>query len=615
MPNSTTKRVIRAAAALLLLALPLAAQQQPAPAPAPQATFKSEVRQVLLDVVVSSGDHPVTGLKQDDFSIFEDGKPQQILSFEAHAPASEAATTKRLALPQLPRNTFLNAPTGYDDLPLNILLYDVLNTPTDAQPFAHKEVIRFLQNKPTGSRFAIFVLSDRVHLLQGFTDDERQLIAAMSRKQTGSYASTTYQPAESVNDTSSQLSDADILPPNDANAQALVDRMQHMESVVGNFLLLQRVEKTVNAFLDISNFVAGLPGRKNLIWLSGSFPSQILPGNDPVAPFDTALGIAPELRRAADAFAAQRIAVYPVDIRGLEVNPVFGAANSRVYRSSDSFNASRAKFSQRVDAEHATMDKVAEDSGGRAFYDTNGLRKAIATGTDDGATYYTLSYSPTNKKFDGSLRSVRIAVAHSGYHLAYRHNYLADEDTAMPDKPPVPPSDTVTAAMRLGAPSTHDLVFKVHLAPLGSPSPITPAQITQLSKSPAFESQKNWDAVKIQRYDIEFALLGRQLSFASVANGAHKGSFDFVFAAYSTDGSALIAQQYRADQSFSQQEFEEIRKGIYQAHEVIDIPASATWLRLGVHDALSNRIGSLEIPLPLAPEPQAATNVTSPVTR
>ena len=141
-----------------------------------QATLKATVRQVLVDVVVTDRkNHPVTGLRQEDFSVLEDGKPQRIVYFEAHRPRVNAPSGKAPALPGLPADTFANVPAANNQSPLNVLLYDLLNTRLTDQPFAHKEIVKFLHNRPEGSRFAIFVLGDRLHLLQGFTDDENSL--------------------------------------------------------------------------------------------------------------------------------------------------------------------------------------------------------------------------------------------------------------------------------------------------------------------------------------------------------------------------------------------------------------------------------------------------------
>jgi VWFA-related protein len=592
---------------MLIVSLPATAQQPADPSSADQAvtTIKANVRQVLLDVVVTDAKrHPVTGLRQQEFSLTEDGKAQPIAFFEAH---SAAAALPPAALPVLPVNTFINLARTPQTLPLNVLLYDVLNTPIDDQPFAHKELVKFLQHKPAGSRFAIFVLSDRLRLLQGFTEDEQRLIAAVDHG-AQSQRSTTYQTPEEEHGASSQLSDSGLLPANDPAAQAMLDRMQHMETVAGNYFLTQRVEKTVAAFADIAAFVNGLPGRKNLIWLSGSFPVGIFPGNDAIDAYGTAVSYSADLRRATDLLTVGEVAVYPVDIRGLTVNPVFGASSPRIYRSPAAFAAAHGQFGQQIDAEHASMDQIAGDSGGRAFYDTNGLQEAIAAGADEGANYYSLGYTPSNTRFDGSLRHIRVSLASKGYRLEYRRSYLAD-DSVLSERQQNAAPDHVKAVMRRGAPEAAELIFEAHVAPQGGPLALTPAQITQLSQFPAFASQKKWDEIRMQRYSIDYAMLGRQISFLLTPDAHHHAAIEFLFAAFDRDGNTMFGLRTADQEAFSEQDLEKLRKGAYRVRQTLDIPAAAAWLRLGVHDIIANRIGTIEIPLPLAaPAPQSNAN-------
>lgn len=570
-------------------------------------TLKSEVRQVVLDVVVTDRkNQPITGLHQQDFSVSEDGHAQQILSFEAHTSASSA--NKPPEPPKLPVNTFLNLPTGYDDLPLNILLYDLLNTPVESQPLARSEVVRFLKAKPPGSRFAIFVLGNHLRLLQGFTDNERQLTAAMQRKEASSQPSAALHASETAHDSSAQLSDSGLLP-NYSEAQAMLDRMQHMESVSENYYLAQRVEKTVAAFADIARFVSGLAGRKNLIWLSGSFPANVFPGDDPVEPFDTSLSFSAELRQATDLLTAGQISVYPVDVRGLKTNSVYGSDNSRQYRSGGSMGNAHTRFEQQTAAEHSTLDKVAEDSGGRAFYDTNGLEQAIATGVEDGSNYYTLSYSPSNKNFNGNLRKIHIALNGKNYHLSYRRSYLAD-DNSTSNPATSPASGVLDVTMRRGAPVAHGLVFEVHPAPQGQATVVTPEQITQLTKFPAYAAQKKWDDVKVQHCNIDFAILGKQLSFKSLPTGVRVGKFKFAFATYDAEGIGMFGQEVNAEQQFSAKEVADLRSGAYRVRHEFDIPSGAAFLRVAVQDVVGQRMGSVEIPLPLAVEQRADTKPT-----
>src|SRR6266849_82381 len=468
---------------------------------------------------------------------------------------------------------------------------------------------KFLKSKPAGSRFAIFVLSNKVHLVQGFSDDENQLISAMNRKETNPNT-TPLSPAPASEPTPSEFLFDSGAVPNYSGPQAMIDRLGNLESMASTYFLARRVETTLGAFVEISRFLSGLPGRKNLIWLSGSFPAGVLPGGAAIDPFVAIANYTPEMREAVDRLTLSQVAVYPVDIRGLTIDPIYATANSRTFRAQGSMARASAKFMQELAAEHDAMDEIAQGSGGHAFYNTNGLERAVATATEEGANYYTLSYSPRNMKFDGGLLKIRVILTQKGYHLSYRHSYFADDESALRGKAAKAPFDYVDATMQRGAPLARELIVEAHVAAEGAPALVTPDQINQLSHLPAFASQKKWDAVQIQRYAIDYAVLGKQLTFVVPADGTHHGNLEFHFAAYDTDGNLLLGTRTSVDETFPPKLFEQVRSGAYRARQWVDIPTQAAWLRLAVRDAVGNRIGSLEIPLPLAAEPPEHSQAT-----
>jgi len=100
----------------------------------------------------------------------------------------------------------------------------------------------------------------------------------------------------------------------------MLGRLQSMEQLTRRFDLSCRVEQTLAAFEEIARFLSGLPGRKNLIWLSGSFPANIFPGTDPWAPLGASVNYNTDLRQAADLLTVGQVVVYPVDIQGLTTN-------------------------------------------------------------------------------------------------------------------------------------------------------------------------------------------------------------------------------------------------------------------------------------------------------
>src|SRR5579863_10521773 len=137
---------------LLLLTQAFAAQKsgdQAAP------VFKAETRQVLVDVVVTDrSGHFVSGLKPDDFTVIEDGKPQKIAGFGVHA---QPATPQKPAPPiHLPPNQYTNYQIADPQRPITIVLMDVLNTQVQDQAYTKKQMIEFLKALPPGQRVALF---------------------------------------------------------------------------------------------------------------------------------------------------------------------------------------------------------------------------------------------------------------------------------------------------------------------------------------------------------------------------------------------------------------------------------------------------------------------------
>jgi VWFA-related protein len=360
----------------------------------PSSTLQVNVRRVVVDVVVTD-DHgvPVKNLARTDFRIFEDGKPQTLRSFEQHL----AETQPPLPKPDLPPDTFSNLSSVPQSGPVTVILYDLLNTPLESQAFAHEQLLNFLRHRQSSSQVAIFVLTDKLHMLQGFTDDDNQLIAALNSQNGQRYRSSQLQAPGEATQQSDSLSrtagnqngaDAD----KNASFQQVSTMLKHMETIESSALLDQRVRITVDALQEISRFLIAIPGRKNLLWLSGSFPTGVLPDDslDSRDSFDVTRNYSETVVQATDMLNLSHVAVYPVDVRGLQVNPMFTADNNQTYEPGTNKEQQAVRnFNQHVDADHATMDGIADQTGGRAFYNTNGLAQAVATAMQDGAVYYT----------------------------------------------------------------------------------------------------------------------------------------------------------------------------------------------------------------------------------
>jgi VWFA-related protein len=567
---------------------------------------------VLLDVVVTDGkNHPITGLQQEEFSLTEDGQPQRILYFEARTAGSAAAAANAPALPLASANTFRNVAAENSERPLNVLLYDLLNTPLTDQPFAHSEIVKFLHNRPPGSRFAIFVLGDRLRLLQGFSDDENQLVAAMQRKEARPRSTLLSQSVGGSPSATEQFSGPTFS--GDASAQAMLGRLQGMEALTRRFFLERRVDRTMGAFLEIAKFLEGLPGRKNLIWLSGSFPLNIFPGADPLDAFAGSVSFDAALRQTADLLTVGQVAVYPVDIRGLTTDPFFDASNAATYRSPAEIAQAHRSFLLEIGAEQDAMDQIAEETGGHAFYNSNGLADAIATSIADGANYYSLSYAPSNAKFDGGLRKIRVHLTRRGYHLAYRHSYLADDSVL--DQGANRDSMRLQVALRRGAPLAQEFFVHARLVPQGRSRPATKEEVARLAGFPAYDFRKKGARESIQRYAVDYVLDGSQISLEPAAHGARDGRlqarFEILIGAYDEENRTMFGYRSPQEELYVVKSADDATQKPIRLRHVVELPADAAWLRVAVRDAIGDRLGSVEISLPIPVKLSGKANDTS----
>ncbi|MFZ1140877.1 MAG: VWA domain-containing protein [Candidatus Sulfotelmatobacter sp.] len=517
--------------------------------------FHQTVRRVIVDVVVSdSNGKPVSGLTANDFSISEDGKPQWVRSFDIHDFDSISDSLPQP--PPLPANTFVNVPTGPERGPLYVLLLDLLDTGVDDQPRAREQLLKFIRSKPLGTRFAIFVLSDGLYLVQGFTEDRNRLADAADPKNPHPHIPRIFQYAD--------------------NFQAYLS--------------------TPRALIKIARFLADLPGHKNVIWLSASFPSSIMPNSDPSI---EAISANDEIKEATDALARGQIAVYPVDVRGAVVTHVMARPVGGAMVTTTDGPA--------LNASYMTEQQIAHETGGRAFYSTNDVATALKEATETGGHYYTLTYSPSNQNYNGRLRHIDVELSKRGYQLAYRRAYYGNPDpTGMEparethlasELEPLlgsRPADSLFPNMQHGAPLAHQLLFRAHIRALAPPAKATPAQMANLADQPAYFRERRKDRparplrpIQLQTYEIDYTVAARYPALEVAA------------AAFDADGKMLNGVIHRAADGSAGGER---RDGIYRLRQQFDVPTAAVSIRLAVRDVATDNVGALEINLPLAPD-------------
>jgi VWFA-related protein len=628
-----------------------AAQEQPTapPPPAqtsaqsadtgqPVTTFRTNANLVLVDVVVRSKQQPVLGLKQEDFQVREDGKPQRISVFEEHR-ATDAQVVA--SVPRLPPHVFSNAPLYTLTSAANILLLDGLNTPLSDQVYVRRQMLKYLSTIPPGTRIAVFALGSKLHIITGFTTDLSGVAKALSTGRGQAERSPVLDP---------DFDNAINLQMNLAQALGLsgvaVAGIDQFLSDTQNFEVGLREEMTIDALDQIARYLSTIPGRKNLVWFSASFPLRFLQGGqnpnmDPMADYSSMV------RRTAELLALARVAVYPVDSRGLLNTPSSdasstaglanamqaapngasgqgavgssGGAGNTGIGSAAGGNAGIGSYSMdqlagqtvTVAAEpgvggevgsrdqtfmndmawdHFNMEQIAKETGGEAFFNRNALGQVVGEAVANGSSYYTIGYAPQDRNYNGAVRNIDVQVPSGRYDLEYRHAYFAD-DPAEEVKWTPGRHNVLIDAMQHGSPSLSQVIFDVRVLPATDPA---------VKNEPAAQGPAGSMAAQLknpQRYMIDYWIDPRGLDHKTLPDGSVESQVELTEVAYDDEG---IRANY-ADQGLSltqtAQQAQKALQGGLGVHEQIDLPPGRVYLRVGVHDLLSGRIGTAEIPV------------------
>jgi VWFA-related protein len=446
----------------------LAVAQTAAPGVAQvQPTFRVGTRLVQLDVVVLSDKTPVSGLTKDDFTVQDKGKPQNIAVFsvtEAHkAPKSDP----------LPANVSSNRMNnrGEGTSTATVILFDKMNTPSADQVVARRETLALLSSLKETDRIAFYSLDTDLTIVQDFTDGADRL--ARAAKSLGTPAPSG--PAAAGED--------------QALAAALQNSLTAFQQGVDGST---RVASTMGAFRTIVRHLDGLPGRKNLIWLTASIPFTYGVGADRRRD-DQA-----EIDRMERLMSEANVAVYAVDPRGAGAGDVLssgGNKNSKgvASQASDAGSDTSANAIANVSGGNATntaagrggrggggstvnsssgpflgtaagqasdtsanslsgtqgMQWISDNTGGKAYYNTNDLAGALREILDTTEVTYTLGFYVDEKSLDNRIHDLSVKLAKkpepSKASLHYRKSYAALNAQALATQQPHPATRVLAA--------------------------------------------------------------------------------------------------------------------------------------------------------------------------
>jgi VWFA-related protein len=372
-------------------------------------TFKAEAELVLVNVSVRDRDgNLVRDLKPEDFTILEDGKPQKVSSFDienmANVPAVETAaqqvnllSTPAKKATAVPANPTLSAQAqAIKDRRLIILFFDLSAMEPDeiersaaaAQNYVDKQM-------QPADLVAVVSLGNSIVLNQDFTSDRAQLKKALQGFNLGAGAGFEEGNVGTTEGT-----------PDNANSFTVDDTEYNIFNT----------DRRLEAIRSIASQVASVPQEKALIYFSSGMDR-------------TGIENESELRSATNAAVLANMAIYTMDIRGLQALPPGGAAQNASLRGVSPYNGQSTLNDLNSNfTTQETLVSLSVDTGGRAYLDSNDFTRVFRGVQQDMDMYYLLGYHSTNTARDGKFRKITVRVNRPGVKLEYRKGYYAEAD-------------------------------------------------------------------------------------------------------------------------------------------------------------------------------------------
>jgi VWFA-related protein len=564
------RRVVSFILLVFLVVPPLPAQQPASESPLP--VIRATTHAVLVDVVVTDKQgNVITDLKPEEITLKENGKPQKLSSFRLERVGGEPTP--------LPEGLYSNRPEYFAPPgPVTIVLLDALNTTVQNQQNARQALLSYLASQfQPGLRMAVYGLTNKLLRLQGFTTDYQQLYQSIQAYRPSSPA-TSPSAAESIGGATLHI----------PQGRASAGNMVAVQNFIGEstpVVLESRIATTLAAMREIARVTGGMSGRKNLIWISAGFPVAFSPdegttitsamiesANCPTCPpplaneahvqadSNVVERFKDEIRKTSAAMSASQISIYPVDARGL-VNYDGGQATTRggLLNTAAMSGDSVAGVMNTQDA----MKELALQTGGKAYYNRNDIDKAVALASADGGAYYALSYTSTNKKFDGAYRTLKIEISRPNMQVRHRAGYFA--------------YDTTAAAKGKGKSKTGELSV---------------ADVMADSSLVLFDGQV---APKASGKAIAmFRIEPKSVSWGD--SGKHDLDMDVYVLALDGSGKVVTNNGMTVTQSLSDEQFAQASgKGLFIPFN-LDLNKGDYTMKLAVRDNRTGMIGSLTIP-------------------
>ena len=528
------------------------AQTRPVAPPEPQKTSDDDVVRITtnlvqVDAVVTKDGKVVSDLTADDFEIYEDGKKQTITSFAfisnvpatttAEPPAKEKPTAQLAPPPRLNRdNPRRTVALVVDDLGLSF----------ESMVHVRHELKKFIAEElQPDDLVAIMRTSGELGALQQFTNDRRLLDRAVGRLRWNICSRTGVS----------------VIPRHDPEAAP------HEESWVacgGSYY------KTLKSLQFILDAMGQLPGRKSMVLLSDSLPTE----SQDVKLEDEALNTFPNttsftwaLERIAEKAIRASVVIYSVDTQGLQYTGITAADNPRMSSSGTMTETTdiMRRRSGLLRARREGGELIARQTGGFQVRNKNSFD--LPRILEDQSGYYLLGYRPTSETFNRRFHHIKAKVKRSGMTLRTRYGFFGVSEEEIASNP-----------TQLLNPTSTNLAL---ISPFG-------AQDIEVSLVSFFTNDKVTGSMIRSFVYID----PKGLTFETV-EGMRKVSFELHGVIFGDNGTIVESHKGGATLTLNERDYEHvIRNGMATTVDMAVKRPGSYQVRIAARDRSSSKIGS-----------------------
>ena len=390
---------------------PVLAQNAPQPTSGQVSTtqeggfvLKTNAELVLTNVVArdaKTGEF-VRGLKQSDFSVYENGKQQQIATFDFQSvemakPLNEATVNGLAAGPTSngSKAVVVAKPEDLRNHRLIVMFFDLTSMQPEDLDRSVEAAQAFLRTKmQPADLVALVSLGDTLKVDQDFTADKNALV-----NEVGVYNGTEGQGfAQGATSNSNQLEDTTGYTPDESEYNDI------------------NTDRELFALRAVSKSLEKITEKKSLLYFSGGISRDGIENQA-------------SLRAAINSAVRANLAIYSVDTRGLQAISPLGDASTGSLRGSGAYNGGALLNNMNSNfASQEVMATLSSDTGGKAFFDSNDFAPAFAQVQRDTSAYYAIGFHSANQARDGKYRKLSIKINRPGIKLEYRPGYYAPAD-------------------------------------------------------------------------------------------------------------------------------------------------------------------------------------------